>query len=215
MKKILSTWVCLFLLVAITRSHAGDTDSAVQTSLSAPAVDLPAFRAGGHEVELRGGALFSFLNSGVRKPVLDYSTASASFGWMLNDVHGSGFFRGNNEFVLEILGADTFKGPGHYFAGSQSLWRYNFVQPGAKLVPYFELGGGILVNDIYHNQTQRLIGEGFEFGLHSGLGVRWMLTDHWALSFEADYQHVSNAGLSRRNQGLNSLGSTLGINYLF
>jgi len=204
----------MILFAAVPRTHAGDV--ATQTvQQDASEVSMPPFHAGGHEVELRGGALFSFLNDGNRKPILNYAMLAGRFGWMLNDVQHSGLFRGNTEFLIEAFGGDVFKGPGNFVVGGEAIIRYNFVQPGARIVPYLEFGGGGLYNDVYHQQVQHLIGEGFEFVLHGGGGIRWMINDRWALSFEGEYRHISNAGLAARNQGLNSVGGTLGLNLFF
>ena len=46
---------------------------------------------------------------------------------------------------------------------------------------------------------QRLLGSAFEFNLQSSLGLRWMLTDKWALAFEGGYRHISNANTASRN----------------
>ena len=213
MKTVQKILLPLFMLAALAHSKGGEAEAPAPPP--AAAGDMPAFRAGAYEVELRSGAQFSFLNNGFHKPVMDSSLAAARFGWMLNDVHHSGLFRGNSEFLIEAFGTDNFRGPGHFMAGAQGIWRYNFVQPAARVVPYFEVGSGGLYNDIYHHHPQTLIGEGFEFVLHSGVGARWMINDRWAVSIEGDYRHVSNAGLARRNQGLNSAGCNFGINWLF
>lgn len=201
------------LFIGVTHVQAGAPEPALQEAASDESVTP--FRAGGHEVELRGGALFSFLNSGVNKPVLNYSLAAVRFGWMWNDVRYSGLFRGNSEVLFETFEGSVFKGPGNFAVGGQLIYRYNFVQPGARIIPYFQLGGGGLYNDIWHQQVQHLIGEGFEFVLHGGFGARWMINDRWALSGEGEYRHISNAGLASRNQGLNSFGGSVGLNWLF
>jgi hypothetical protein len=210
--RIILVPLVLFIATAISR---GGEPQVQQMETTATTTDLPVFRAGGHEIELRDGAFFSFLDTGVAKPELNYQLATASFGWMLNDPGHGGIFRGNSEFLIEAFGADTFKGPNRFMVGGEGIWRYNFVQPGARLVPYLELGGGGLYNDIYQNPVQHLIGGGFEFMLHGGVGVRWFVSDNWALSLEGDYRHVSNAGIYARNQGLNSFGGTFGIHWFF
>ena len=53
------------------------------------------------------------------------------------------------------------------------------------------------------------------FLLHGGIGLRWMINNHWAFSVEGDYRHISNADLASRNSGLDSLGGLLGLNFLF
>ena len=201
------------LLCGISHLSAGDADSKV--AINTPMADLPAFRHGGQEVELNAGAMFSFTSQSARKPELNYAMEDVRYGYMLDDVYGPAFWHGNDEFLVEGFGGEVFKGPGKALGGGDLLLRHNFVQDGWKLVPYVQIGGGGLDNDIYHDQTQRLIGQGFEFLLQADIGVRYMITNHWALSLEGDYRHISNADLANRNLGLNSLGATLGLNFLF
>lgn len=201
------------LLCGISHLSAGEPDPKVE--LNTPVADLPTFRHGGHEVELNAGAMFSFVKHSTSHPELDYAIEDLRFGWMFDDVYGSNFLRGNDELIIEGFAGQVFKGPGKALGGGDLLLRHNFVQDGWKLVPFVQLGGGALDNDIYHQQAQSLVGEGFEFMLTAGAGVRYMITPHWALSLEGDYRHISNADLARRNFGLNSLGGTLGLNYFF
>jgi len=201
------------LLCGISHLSAGDVDSKDAKSTTPPQV--PAFRHGGQEVELNAGAMFSVSTHSATHPELNYAIQDVRYGYMLDDVYGPTLWHGNDEFLVEGFGGEVFKGPGKALGGGDLLLRHNFVQDGWKLVPFFQIGGGALDNDIYHQQTQRLIGEGFEFMLTAGAGVRYMITDHWALSLEGDYRHISNADLAPRNFGLNSLGGTLGVNFLF
>lgn len=203
----------LFFMGVIAVASAGDDVS--KQIAPTPAPRLPAFRAGAQEVEALSGPLFSISGNSTKRPTLNYVFEAIRYGRMLNDVHGSSFLRGNDEILLEIFGGEVFAGPGSGMGGGTLIFRHNFVQDGSPFVPYFQVGGGGLDNDVYLNQTQRRIGERFEFVLHSGLGVRWMLNSHWAITAEGDYRHISNAGLSHRNSGLNSMGATLGLNYLF
>src|SRR5260221_310497 len=39
--------------------------------------------------------------------------------------------------------------------------RYIFIQPGARVVPFLQVSGGALGNDIYRDHTQKIIGGGF------------------------------------------------------
>jgi len=95
------------------------------------------------------------------------------------------------------------------------LWRYNFIQPDARWVPYFQLGAGALGNNIYRERGQKEIGEGFEFMLQGEIGLRYMISDAWSVSAEGGYRHISNAGLASNNEGLNSLGGVLQVSYRF
>jgi opacity protein-like surface antigen len=99
--------------------------------------------------------------------------------------------------------------------GPAALLRYNFVQPEARLIPYVQGGAGIAWNDAYRNQHQIAIGEAVEFTLQAGVGVHYLLSKNWAVGAEADFYHISNAGLARRNAGINAVGGSVGVTYYF
>lgn len=134
---------------------------------------------------------------------------------MYDSPRHNGLLRGNNEFLIELFAGPDTKGPGTFLAGGSPLWRYNFIQPDAKLIPYLQLGAGALGNDIYHGHPQREIGGPFEFVLQADLGLKYLLDDRWSISAEAGFRHISNADLYSRNQGLNSLGGLMMLSYRF
>jgi opacity protein-like surface antigen len=140
-------------------------------------------------------------------------------GWMYDSPRRDdwlwGLLRGNNEFLTEFFAGPVTKGQTGFLAGGSLLWRYNFVQPGARLIPYIQLGAGGLGNDIFVDRRQREIGEAFEFVLQGDAGLKYLINDHWAVSLEADYRHISNADLASRNQGLNSIGGLMQASYFF
>jgi hypothetical protein len=82
-------------------------------------------------------------------------------------------------------------------------------------VPYIQVGGGMLGNDIYKGGGQREVGQGFEFVLQGGLGLKYLINDRWAASAEGGYRHISNADTASRNEGLNSLGGLMELSYSF
>jgi len=89
--------------------------------------------------------------------------------------------------------------------------RYNFVQPDSKWVPYVQIGGGAVYNDIYKDRSQRLTGQAWEIQASAAIGVRYLLNDRWSVNLEGGYRHISNAGMDDRNVGLNSLGGGIGL----
>ena len=93
--------------------------------------------------------------------------------------------------------------------------RYNFVQPDARLVPFVQIGGGGLSNDAYMNQQQHFIGSAFEFTLILDGGLRCFVSKDWAVTAAGNFQHISNAGTARRNQGANATGFNVGMGYFF
>jgi len=115
----------------------------------------------------------------------------------------------------ELFAGPVTKGQDGYLAGGSLLWRYNFIQPGARLIPYLQLGAGALGNDVFVDRAQREIGGAFEFDLQADLGLKYLINDRWSLSLEADYRHISNADIYSRNQGLNSIGGLMQLSYSF
>ncbi len=106
-------------------------------------------------------------------------------------------------------------GSGHYLAGGSLLLRYNFIQPGSRLIPYFQIGGGGLHSDAAEDHSQRLIGSSFEFILEADLGARVLLNDRWSLLLEGTFQHISNADTASRNVGVNALGGRIGFGWIY
>ncbi|RPI78650.1 MAG: acyloxyacyl hydrolase [Desulfobacteraceae bacterium] len=125
------------------------------------------------------------------------------------------FFRGNWEALLEITNSSIFKGSGHYIGGITGLLRYNFVQPDAKVIPYFQAGLGVVYNDVYKDMSQIAIGQAIEFTPQGSLGVHFLLSEHWSFDTEAIFHHISNANLNERNGGVNAFGGFIGFTRFF
>ncbi len=136
-------------------------------------------------------------------------------GWWMTPPLGSGWLRGRFEGIFEVSVAPVFEGAGSIVVGPSLLWRYNFVQPGASLVPYFQIGAGVVYNDAYQDRTQQAIGRAVEFSLQASVGTRFFLSSRVSLDAELQYHHISNAGLARRNQGVNALGGLIGFSYFW
>ena len=130
---------------------------------------------------------------------------------MLGGVKGTGWWRGNFEVVGEGFGSGIYEGPGSYIAGATVWLRYNFVRPTCRLVPYVQAGAGLTSTDI----DRGLVGEPFNFNLELGVGVRYFLSERWALALEYRYQHISNANIGAENVGINAQGPILGVSFLF
>lgn len=169
------------------------------------------FDKGTFELQVLAGSYFSFVNP----PRIDYAIGTVRGGWMLYTPSGEGPLRGNVEFLIEGFGGGIFNGPGSALAGVTLFLRYNFVQPGATIVPYFQIGGGGAYSDVYKDQSQRIIGAEFEFNLQASIGLRCFLSERCAFVVEGGYRHISNAGLAERNIGLNSLGGQIGFSYFY
>lgn len=207
-------WATLVLTISTAAVFAGhevvapgkETKGVVETS---------PFDAGRHEFQLGVGYNWAINSDTAKRPNIEDLDVYARFGWMLTSPQGDGFFRGNLEFLLEAFGGGVTSGPGDMLVGGSFLLRYNFVQPNAKWVPYFQIGGGGLYNDIYKEHPQGLIGQAFEFNLQGAFGLRYLFNDHMAAYVEAGYRHISNAGMADRNLGLNSVTAQGGVSWLW
>lgn len=213
------------LLLAFTAASAFLT----QAPLSAGPVDhsskqvqqqveaFDPFRAGGMEFELSAGHFWPVGSKGtVRRPDIEWIMGSARFGWMLNNPSGSGIFRGNWEFMVGVFGDYLYDDPGNYFVGTDLNLRYNFIQPDATVVPFFQIGAGGAYGDLADEfPEQGLVGTDWNWELQAALGVRWMLNERLALTTYAQWQHFSNAGSSANNRGLNGIGGMVGLSWFF
>jgi hypothetical protein len=144
-----------------------------------------------------------------------YTDSELRLGWMLYSPKGSGFFRGNLELLASAGGGGIYDGPGNVFGSLGLVLRYNFVQPAAKVVPYFQIGAGTFISDISENKEQEDIGGTFEADLKAGVGTRFLISRNWSLSTELFFEHISNADTQTRNVGINALGGLLGISRSF
>jgi opacity protein-like surface antigen len=144
-----------------------------------------------------------------------YTDSELRLGWMLYSARGSGVFRGNLELLASAAGGGIFEGPGNVFGSLGAILRYNFVQAGARIVPYFQIGAGTFISDISENKAQEDIGDTFEADLKAGAGARFLISRNWSLNSELFFEHISNADTQTRNVGINALGGLVGISRLF
>ena len=180
----------------------------------APPPDSPAralFDHGSHELQIGIGWNHSTASGGPLRPVVDDVAGALRLGWMLNSPGGTGFFRGNCEFLIEAVAGGIVEGAGSVLAGGTLILRYNFIKDSARWLPYIQAGLGAVYADAYRQRPQRLLGEGFEFTMQGEIGVRYLITPHTAVYVETGYRHISNAGLADRNLGLNSVTAEAGV----
>ena len=169
-------------------------------------------------IEFQGmtGALFSSVGPGPKVPTYNYSKTTLRLGWMLNSPDGSGdWYDGNFEALGEISSNFVFGGFGNVHVGPTGLVRYNFVQPGWKVIPYIQGGAGIVYSDGYKDKDQRALGGMVEFTPQAAAGFRYLLNDEVSINLEANYEHISNAGIYSRNLGTNAVGGQVGVSYFF
>lgn len=201
--------ICLLLSCS---APAGSAEPGLRLHAGGGAESL--FKRNRLSVQLMTGAVFSPFIWELERPTLNFFQTNLRLGWMLTEPGpGRSILRGCHELILELSHADIFSGPGHYLSGITPLGRYNFIQPGARLVPYLQGGVGIVYTDAYKDRSQDVIGQAFEFTPQFSLGLRYLAGKQWSVDLEGKLQHISNAGMSSRNEGVNGGGIFLGATY--
>ena len=173
------------------------------------------FDKGRKEFQSVTGVFWSFTPSTSTRATVNSTMSSYRLGVMLNDVSGGGWLRGNFEFLLEGFSGTIYQGPGNGLGGATLQLRYNFVQPETRWVPYFQIGAGGVYSDMDKDRARSTVGSALNFNLQSAVGLRYLVNDKWAVSLEAGIRHISNAGFTDHNAGLNSVGAQLGLSYFF
>jgi hypothetical protein len=159
---------------------------------------------GGREIQIWGGGGHSVSggtkNTGVFNLGLRY-------GWILTGSHGPSFLRGNFEYALDAVPVILVFQPRNtaYAVGLNPLaLKWNFQQRG-RIVPYFELGGGTLFTS--HDVPQ---GTGsVNFTTDAAVGIH-RIGERITWSLDVRYMHISNAGLTTPNPGINTVQVRLG-----
>jgi len=169
--------------------------ASAQTGPEQGGSEIELWTAGGHSVSGgRGGT--GIWDIGLR------------YGWVLTDAHGPSFLKGRFEYAVDAVPLYVIFQPANtaYGIGLNPLnLKWDFKRRG-HLVPYAELSGGLLFTTHQvppHTSSVNFTPSG-AFGVHY-LGQRLVWT------VEARYFHISNAGLSRLNPGINSFEVRIGV----
>lgn len=171
---------------------AGDVEVGAFTGYGFGFVRAPAYR-GGETDDVEAVPLFP------------------QIGYRLTDrLGGDGWYAGSFELLLEgtLLWETT---PHSGFAGGAGLLlRYDLLSV-PYVVPFGEIGGGMLDLDFGLDDQA----DGFTFTLHGGVGVRYFLSPQWVVALAYRWQHLSNAGTSLPNDGIDMHQPLLGVSYVF
>lgn len=189
MKRIV--WAFLFLFAALTGVAAQDHPEE-------GGHELEVWTGGGHSVP--GGTKdTSVFNAGVR------------FGWILTAPHGPGFLSGRFEYAVDAVPVFVVFQPANaaYGAGVNPFaLKWIFATRGGA-EPYLELNGGTLFTN--HEVPSGTIGVNFTSS--AALGVHFLGKLAWTV--ETRYMHISNAGLTTPNPGINTVQVRVGIGKFF
>jgi hypothetical protein len=129
------------------------------------------------------------------------------YGWVITNPHGPGPLRGTFEYAVDAVPLYLiFQSQNTYGAGvNPVVLKWNFDRVG-RVAPYLELNGGSLftTKEVPLGTSHVNFTSGAAFGLQF-LGRRW----NPALALR--YVHISSAGLSDPNPGINTVQFTLAI----
>lgn len=132
----------------------------------------------------------------------------ARYGWILTGPVGPGFLRGRFEYAVDVVPIfDVFQrtGVAEGFGLNPFALKWILV-PRHNAAPYLDLGGGTLfTTDKTPPGTSRV-----NFTTSGALGVHF-LRHKYTWSMEMRFMHISNAGLTVPNPGINTLQVRLGF----
>ena len=133
--------------------------------------------------------------------------------WRIAATKSDSWLRGYHQFYFSGVAEPIFRGPENHYFGISTGFRYNFVQPHARLIPY--VSGGVGLGWIDSTDTFGGQGQDFTFNVLAAGGVSYKLNDHWKASGGILYQHLSNGGQTDPNPSLNLFGPQVGVTYSF
>lgn len=162
---------------------------------------------GGDEVEVWTGAGHSAINGADHTGIWN---AGLRYGVILTDPHGPRFVRGRLEYAVDAVPMYLIFQPGGvvYGAGVNPFafkWLFNGR---GRVTPYFEFGGGVLFTsrDVPAGVSNINFASGTAIGANIGHGKA-----HWSL--ELRWLHISDAGLTADNPGINTIQVRAGIGW--
>ena len=123
---------------------------------------------------------------------------------------GGGPLRGNLQYGVELIPALVMSQSKTVYAGGFTplLVRYNFTAH-RRVVPYLEVGGGMLgsVEPIPEGTSR------FNFTPQAGIGLQHLMSERRSWTLGVRYHHTSNAGIAKRNPGINAVLVHAGLSW--
>jgi len=137
----------------------------------------------------------------------------------MGNIRGPSILRGNTDLTFTGSFTAIPRGPETRYGAYDMGLRRNFVQPNWRIVPYFEIRGGLgWINAKGPKGVPFAQGQDFTFTIMMGSGVRYNFSPRYGVSAGITYMHVSNAYLSQprfTDYGINVYGPIVGIDIRF
>jgi hypothetical protein len=161
--------------------------------------------SGGHELQLWTGGGHGLNGSTSDTGVWN---VGARYGWVLTDPVGPGPLRGRFEYAVDVVPVFVlFQRPGtaYGFGLNPFALKWNFMVH-HNVAPYVDLGGGTLfTTEKTPPGTSRV-----NFTTSGAVGVHFLKSKYnW--SAEVRFMHISNAGLTTPNPGINTIQVRVGF----
>jgi len=130
------------------------------------------------------------------------------YGLILTSPHGPGFLRGQLEYAFDVVPVWVItQRTNTAYGGSIDPFAFKWILTSPKKVkPYFLIEGGTLF-------TNTAVPEGtsqINFTTAAGLGAHF-LGEKRNFAVEVRFQHISNAGMTNANPGINTIQVRLGF----
>ena len=137
-------------------------------------------------------------------------TAGFTYGWVITAPAGPGFLRGRFEYAVDAVPVFVLFQPTNVAYGAAVdpvglIW--NFDTHG-RFVPYLDLGAGALFTDKQVPPGTSHI----NFTTAGGVGMH-ILTRKVTWSADIRFMHISNAGLTNPNPGINTVQLRVGVGW--
>jgi Lipid A 3-O-deacylase (PagL) len=208
---ILATLACLSVFPYLPKALAGSATISENKSIVTGPPSTQDFITGGQfDLIVTDGFYSTTAFPKPRFPIYSFNETDVQLGYMF-PVIGQSFYRGNFEGLANLFLWESVREHSGILGGGALGIHYNFVQPGWRFVPYIGGSLGLSGNDLYVQQSQRIIGGPFEFVLQANVGARYFVDKNWGFIIEGGYEHVSNNDIYPRNVGINQTGGRFGI----
>lgn len=139
--------------------------------------------------------------------------AGVRLGKILTEDHLPGILQGNFEWSADLIPLYYIWQPrparNAFAEGFNPVnLKWNFTD-GSRMVPFAELGGGVL----FSNHDVPLGTSHVNFLTHGTFGVQLFNVERRAVTASVRFEHISNAGLTTPNPGINTVQFLLGVNW--
>ena len=162
---------------------------------------------------LLGGYTNTHEGSGTKE--LNYIPFTFRTGWMLTAPdHQDSILAGNWECLADLTAAKVVSGFGRCLFGPSVYLHRNFLAHDATIVPYSQIGVGLLLTDAHAEDSQNAITKICVAQFSAHLGLRYFITDRVSLDVEGGYQHLSDTSRPF-SHGISGLGGQVGFTYHF